>query len=167
MMLRVRGCPVDWQTAHAVSVCLFIICCVYPLNLTKHSNYYCMYITDQMMLVSFLLALSILFSVWASECNAAWEWRFTVPSKYSTEVPGRLLHSSLWCRQSTNIWDLPVDTSLLFRGFDEARLAVWPSLLGVRWLGTHYRTISWFDSSLCSSSFRRGLKTVLFARCLV
>jgi len=43
-----------------------------------------------------------------------------------------------------SIWlaDLPVDTLLLFRSFDEARSAVGPFLLGVQWLGTHYQTLS-------------------------
>jgi len=40
------------------------------------------------------------------------------------------------------IRDMPVDTSVPFQGFDEARSVVGPSLLGVRWLGTHYLVIS-------------------------
>jgi len=51
-----------------------------------------------------------------------------------------------------SIWDKPVDTFLLSHGFDEARSAVGLSLLGVRWLGTHYRTISVIHRSTAVAS---------------
>jgi len=61
-----------------------------------------------------------------------------------------------------NIWDLLVDTSLLFRDFDEARSAVGPSLLGVRWLGTHYQTINFSrDTIVYSAHILRYINSIL------
>ena len=61
-------------------------------------------------------------------------------SKQGTEVPGRLLHPSLGCRQSTA--SEICQSSLPNCSVDEVHSAVGPSLLGVRRLGTHYRTVS-------------------------
>ena len=81
-------------------------------------------------------------STFLSECRTSWQWLFTGAFRIKHQSTWSAAPSQFLMLSIDSIWDLPVDTSLLFRGFDEARSAVGPSLLGIRWLGTHYRIIS-------------------------
>jgi len=91
--------------------------------------------TSSIMAYSVYCVTNCTGSRFLSECSTSWQLRFIGAFK--------IRRQNTW---STTVFQSPMstasDTSLLLRGFDEARSAVGPSLLGVRWLGTHYRTIS-------------------------
>ena len=77
-------------------------------------------------------------SVWTT----SWRWGSTGAFKTRHRSTWSTTASQSLMSPVDSIWDLPVVTSWLFRGFDEVHSAVGPSLLGVWRLGTHYRTVS-------------------------
>jgi len=80
--------------------------------------------------------------VFLSECSTSWQWWFT--GAFKTKHQSTWLTAASQCLMSPvdSTYDLPVVTSWPFLGLDELHSAIGPSLLGVRWHGTHCRTIS-------------------------
>ena len=127
--------------------CLYLKC----IQLTDHTNcsikaypIYCM--------------TNCTGSIFLSGCSSSWQLRFTGTFKIKRRSTSSTTASQSPMLPGDSIWDLPLGTSLLFRGFKKnirpSDLCCW----GSDWNSLLYDLR---DPSLCSISFRRGLKTVL------